>query len=45
LVWGVVAMLLIGAGLLTLAVGVQRRLVNAGEDPAPGRPRPASTVE
>lgn len=40
-VWGVVAMLLIGAGLLTLAVGVQRKLVDTGWDPAPRRVRPA----
>lgn len=42
-VWGVVAMLLIGAGLLALAVGVQRRLVDTGWDPAPGRERPVSS--
>ncbi len=39
-VWGVVTMLLIGAGLLALAVGVQRRLVDTDWDPSPGRPRP-----
>lgn len=39
-VWGVVAMLLIGAGLLALAVAVQRKLVDTGWDPAPQRPRP-----
>lgn len=43
-VWGVVVMLLIGAGLLALAVGVQRKLVDTDWDPAPGRPR-AVTVE
>lgn len=37
-VWGVMVMMLIGAGLLTLAVVVQRRLVDTGWDPAPGRP-------
>jgi PTS system ascorbate-specific IIC component len=35
-------MLLIGAGLLALAVTVQRRLVDTGWDPAPGRERPGS---
>lgn len=39
-VWGVVAMLLIGAALLALAVGVQRKLVDTDWDPAPGRPKP-----
>jgi PTS system ascorbate-specific IIC component len=42
-VWGVVAMLLIGAGLLALAVAVQRRLVDTDWDPAPGRERPVSS--
>ncbi|MGI9123692.1 MAG: PTS ascorbate transporter subunit IIC [Mycobacterium sp.] len=41
-VWGLVAMLAIGAGLLALAVGVQRRLVDTGWDPSPGRPLPAA---
>lgn len=41
-VWGVVAMLLIGAGVLALAVGVQRRLVDTDWDPAPNRPRPVT---
>jgi PTS system ascorbate-specific IIC component len=41
-VWGVVAMLLIGAGLLALAVGVQRKLVDTDWDPAPGRQRPTA---
>ena len=41
-VWGVVAMLLIGAGLLALAVAVQRKLVDTDWDPAPGRQRPAA---
>ncbi|MGD9621729.1 MAG: PTS ascorbate transporter subunit IIC [Mycolicibacterium sp.] len=39
-VWGVVGMLVIGAMLLTLAVAVQRKLVDADWDPAPNRPRP-----
>jgi ascorbate PTS system EIIC component len=42
-VWGVVAMLAIGAVLLVLAVGMQKRLVDSGWDPAPGRPKPAGT--
>ena len=37
-----VAMLLIGAGLLALAVAVQRKLVDTDWDPAPGRQRPAA---
>ncbi len=32
-------MLLIGAVLLALAVGVQRKLVDTNWDPAPGRPK------
>lgn len=40
--WGLIAMLFIGAGLLTLAVWVQRRLVETDWDPAPGRPWPTS---
>ena len=38
--WGVVTMLAIGASLLALAVAVQRKLVDTGWDPAPGRPKP-----
>ena len=41
-VWGVIAMLAIGAGLLALAVGVQRRLVDTDWDPSPGRPLPSA---
>ncbi|GJF17247.1 PTS ascorbate transporter subunit IIC [Mycolicibacterium cyprinidarum] len=39
-VWGVVVMLLIGATLMTIAVAVQKRLVDTGWDAAPGRPAP-----
>ncbi len=40
-VWGVVAMLGIGAVLLVLAVAVQKRLVETGWDAAPGRSKQA----
>jgi PTS system ascorbate-specific IIC component len=43
-VWGVMVMLMIGAGLLALAVAVQRRLVDTGWDPAPGRVAPAGAT-
>ncbi|WP_026917594.1 PTS ascorbate transporter subunit IIC [Gordonia shandongensis] len=36
-VWGVVVMLVIGAALLGVAVLVQKRLVDPGWDPSPGR--------
>ncbi len=40
-VWGTVTMLMIGIILLALAILVQRRLVDTGWDPSPGRPLPA----
>ena len=40
--WGVIAMLLIGAGILALGVAVQRKLVDTNWDPAPGRPWPTA---
>ncbi|WP_370331332.1 PTS ascorbate transporter subunit IIC [Mycolicibacterium hippocampi] len=36
-VWGVVVMLMIAAALLGLAIAVQRKLVDTGWDPSPGR--------
>ena len=42
-VWGVVVMLLIGATLLGLAIAVQRKLVDTGWDPSPGRPAPGGS--
>ena len=42
-VWGVLVMLLIGAILLGLAIAVQKRLVDTGWDPSPGREAPAGT--
>ncbi len=36
-VWGVVVMLMIAAALLGLAIAVQRKLVETGWDPSPGR--------
>lgn len=44
-VWGVVTMLLIGAGLLALAVAVQRKLVDTDWDPAPRRQRPTTAAD
>lgn len=41
-VWGVVAMLAIGAVLLLAAIAVQRKLVDTDWDPAPGRARSTS---
>ena len=40
-VWGVLVMLLIGVILLGLAIAVQKRLVDTGWDPSPGREAPA----
>lgn len=39
-VWGMVTMLMIGVILLSLAILVQKRLVDADWDPSPGRPLP-----
>ncbi|BBZ34978.1 PTS ascorbate transporter subunit IIC [Mycolicibacterium confluentis] len=44
-VWGVVVMLMIGAVLLVLAVAVQRRLVDTGWDPSPGRAAPVPAAD
>jgi PTS system ascorbate-specific IIC component len=40
--WGVIAMVLIGAGILALGVAVQRKLVDTNWDPSPGRPWPTA---
>ena len=42
-VWGVLVMLLIGVILLGLAIAVQKRLVDTGWDPSPGRDAPVGT--
>ncbi|WNG87579.1 PTS ascorbate transporter subunit IIC [Mycobacterium sp. ITM-2016-00317] len=39
-VWGMVTMLMIGVILLSLAILVQKRLVDTDWDPSPGRPLP-----
>jgi len=43
-VWGLVVMLMIGAGLLGLAIVVQRKLVDTGWDPSPGRHLPTAAT-
>ncbi|MCB0948159.1 MAG: PTS ascorbate transporter subunit IIC [Mycobacterium sp.] len=41
-VWGVAVMLMIAAALLGLAIAVQKKLVETGWDPSPGRLAPSS---